>query len=80
MSMEDIYIQNGSLDSYTGRAEILTIPEGVHTIGEGALKGCASLKKVILPLSLRRILGGAFMGCRRREEVEIPAGLCEVGE
>ena len=77
--MEDIYIQNGSLDSYTGRAEILTIPEGVHTIGEGALKGCASLKKVILPLSLRRILGGAFKGCRRLEEVEIPAGVCEVG-
>lgn len=64
MRKESIQIQDGILISYTGREEALTIPEGVHTIGEGALKGCASLKKVILPQSLRRILGGAFKGCK----------------
>lgn len=77
--MENMHMQNGTLISYTGRDEILAIPEGVHTIGEGALKGCASLKKVILPRSLRRILGGAFKGCRKLEEVEIPAGVREIG-
>ena len=77
--MEEIHIQDGTLVSYTGREEILAVPEGVHTIGEGALKGCASLKKVILPQSLRRILGGAFKGCRKLENVEIPPGLCEIG-
>lgn len=77
--MENMQIQNGTLISYTGRDEFLAIPEGVHTIGEGALKGCASLKKVILPQSLCRILGGAFKGCRKLEEVEIPAGVREIG-
>lgn len=79
MRTEGIQIQNGILISYTGREEALTIPEGVHTIGEGALKGCASLKKVILPQSLRRILGGAFKGCRKLEAVEIPPAVCEIG-
>jgi len=75
----DLHIQNGTLDSYTGRDETLAIPEGVHTIGEGALKGCSSLRKVILPQSLRRILSGAFKGCRKLEEVEIPEGVYEIG-
>ena len=79
MTMEDMHIQNGTLELYTGREEILIIPEGIHTIGEGALKGCSSLKKVILPGSLRRILGGAFKGCRKLEEVEIPEGVNEIG-
>ena len=79
MRKESIQIQDGILISYTGREEALTIPEGVHTIGEGALKGCASLKKVILPQSLRRILGGAFKGCRKLEAVEIPPAVCEIG-
>ena len=38
-------IKNGILERYTGREEVIEIPEGVHTIGEGALKGCVSLKK-----------------------------------
>ena len=79
MNEMELHIQNGILDSYTGRDEILTIPEGVHTIGEGALKGCASLKKVILPESLRSIRPGAFKGCRKLKEVEIPEGVCEIG-
>lgn len=79
MNEVELHIQNGTLDLYTGRDEILAIPEGVHTIGEGALKGCASLKKVILPESLRRICAGAFKGCRKLEEVEIPEGVCEIG-
>ena len=35
-------IENGILKRYTGRDEIIEIPEGIHTIGEGALKGCVS--------------------------------------
>lgn len=79
MTMENMQIQNGILISYTGREETLAVPEGVHTIGEGALKGCASLKKVLLPPGLRRILGRAFKGCRKLKEVEIPAEVREIG-
>lgn len=38
-------IENGILKRYIGREEVIAIPEGIHTVGEGALKGCVSLKK-----------------------------------
>lgn len=76
----DFQIENGILKAYTGREEFIVVPERVHTIGEGALKGCVSLKKVVLPSGLRRILSGAFKGCRRLKEVEIPAGVSYVGD
>ena len=39
----DYQIENGILKRYTGREETIEIPEGIHTIGEGALKGCVFL-------------------------------------
>ena len=48
-------IENGILERYTGRDEVIEIPEGIHTIGVGALKGCVSLKKVLLPHGLNYI-------------------------
>lgn len=76
----DFCIENGILKAYTGREEFIVVPEQVHTIGEGALKGCVSLKKVVLPSGLRRILSGAFKGCRQLKEIEIPAGVSYVGD
>jgi len=76
---EYFQIKDGVLEAYTGREELLWVPEGVHTIGEGAFKGCVSLKKVVLPVGLERILAGAFKGCRKLEEVEIPEGVSYIG-
>lgn len=78
--MEDYYhIREGVLERYTGREQHAVIPEGVHTIGAGALKGCVSLRKVTLPKGLERIGDGAFKGCRNLEEVEIPKGVSLLG-
>ncbi len=78
--MGDFYrIEDGGLKEYTGREEVIRIPDGIHTIGEGALKGCVSLKRAVLPPGLRRIMGGAFKGCRKLEEVEIPEGVSYIG-
>ena len=60
-------IENGILERYTGRDEVIEIPEGIHTIGVGALKGCVSLKKVLLPHGLNYISPDAFKGCRKLE-------------
>ena len=60
--MEKYRIKDGILEAYTGREEVITVPEGVHTIGEGALKGCVSLRKVVLPSGLQTIMGDAFKG------------------
>jgi len=75
----DYQIEDGVLIRYTGRKEEIQIPVGIHTIGEGAFKGCVSLKKVVLPHGLNRILGDAFKGCRKLEEVVIPDGVSYIG-
>lgn len=72
-------IENGVLIRYTGREEALQVPEGIHTVGEGAFKGCVSLKKVVLPRGLGCIMGDAFKGCRKLEEVVIPDGVTCIG-
>lgn len=72
-------IENGVLKRYTGREETIEIPEGIHTIGESALKGCVSLKKAVLPSGLRCIMADAFKGCRKLEEVVIPDGVTYIG-
>ncbi len=77
--MEKYRIKDGILEAYTGREEVITVPEGVHTIGEGALKGCVSLRKVVLPSGLQTIMGDAFKGCRKLEEAEIPEGVRYIG-
>lgn len=73
-------IRDGVLESYGEKKEWAAIPEGVHTIGEGAFKGCVSLKKVELPHTLCYILPNAFKGCRKLEEVRIPEGVKMVGD
>ena len=72
-------IEDGILKLYTGREEVVWLPEGIHTVGEGAFKGCVSLKKVVLPIGLKRIMGDAFKGCRKLEEVIIPDGVSYIG-
>lgn len=38
-------VEDGVLICYTGREDAAAVPENVHTIGEGAFKGCVSLKE-----------------------------------
>ena len=78
--MQEFYqIQDGVLIRYMGREEETVVPAGIHTVGEGAFKGCVSLKKVVLPSGLQCIMGDAFKGCRRLEEVVIPDGVTYIG-
>lgn len=77
--MDKLQIQEGVLVAYTGREEIIRVPEGVHTIGEGAFKACVSLRQVELPKSLKYIEAYAFKGCRLLEQVEIPPMVSKIG-
>ncbi len=78
--MQEFYeIANGVLIRYTGREEELEVPEGICTVGEGAFKGCVSLRKVVLPVGVQCIMGDAFKGCRRLEEIVFPDGLTYIG-
>ena len=65
MAQDQFEIEEGVLIKYLGTDPEIRIPEGIHTIGEGALKGMASLQKVMLPSSLKQIDNSAFKGCRQ---------------
>ena len=55
--------------------EYLEIPEGVLAIEEEAFQKNNSLKRVILPKSLKRIGRFAFDACSELEEISIPEGV-----
>jgi len=62
-----------------GDLEEVTIGEGVTEIGEGAFCLCKSLRKVILPPTLKKISPRSFEGCYSLREIELPASLEEIG-
>ena len=81
MTMQEQFeIHNGVLVTYKDAAPEVTVPEGVHTIADGAFKGMAWLLKVSLPSSLQKIGAEAFKGCRQLAEINFPEGLTEIGE
>jgi len=77
---ETFQVEDGILMAYTGAETEIQIPEGIHTIGEGAFKGMAWILKVKLPATLKRIGAAAFKGCRQLHEIRFPEGLSEIGE
>ncbi len=76
----DFHTDHDTLLSYQGRAESITVPEGIRVIGPGAFKACVSLKKISLPQSLGAIMAGAFKGCRKLEDIQIPPGVSFIGD
>ncbi|MCI8577163.1 MAG: leucine-rich repeat domain-containing protein [Lachnospiraceae bacterium] len=77
---QDFHIEQGVLTAYTGRDECVTVPDWVHTIGEGAFKACVSLKRVVLPDHLHHIQASAFKGCRKLRDIQIPAEVSTIGD
>ncbi len=73
-------IEDGVLIAYLGEKPEVQIPEGVHTIGDGAFKGMSWLLSVNLPVTLKKIGAMAFKGCRRIAKLSFPDGLQEIGE
>lgn len=80
MVPDEFCIEDGILKEYRGAAPHVQVPDGVHTIGDGAFKGMAWLLSVELPKSLKRIGATAFKGCRQLKDISFPEGLEEIGE
>lgn len=67
-----------------GIPEHVSVPNGVTGIGYGffgynAFRGCASLKSVVLPGTVRGICDNAFTDCTSLESVMIPASVKKIG-
>ena len=75
-----LVIEDGILKSYDGVDQEVVVPEGVHTIGDGAFKGMTGLLEVRLPSGVKKIGDTAFKGCRQLQKVNFPDGLLEIGE
>ncbi len=78
--MSGLIIENGILIACTSRDTNITVPDGVHTIGENAFKGCVSLEEVFLPDFVTHIMQQAFKGCRKLRSINFPDSLIHIGD
>lgn len=81
MLIDRFDIEDGVLKAYDAGTETdIRIPEGVHTIGEGAFKGMSWILNVEFPSTLKRVGDSAFKGCRQLKKLVFPEGFLEVGD
>ena len=69
---------DGVLLRYNGEKKDITLPEGLHTVGEQAFD-CTSVRSVIIPEGYKTVEDAAFLGCSSLNYVEFPASLKKIG-
>lgn len=74
-----IIMENMAME-YFGDAEVVTIPEGTHTLRDGLFMNRTNLKTVHIPASVKHIGAGVFANCTALENVHLPASLITLGE
>lgn len=57
----------------------VTISEGIENLGKYALSFCGKLTNVVIPNSVKEILGGVFRGCDGLETVTIGESVASIG-
>lgn len=77
-STSDFVIKNGVLTEYKGTSEIVTIPDGVTSIGESVFY-YKPIKQVIFPKNLKSIGSNAFMRSDLTS-VDIPEGVTTIAD
>ena len=71
------FIINGiTWEGYEGTDKELIVPDGVEKVGGSALgRHRLNVTSIILPDSVREIVGGTFAGSRKLKEITIPEGV-----
>lgn len=70
--MDDFFVDDGVLKEYTGKEEIIYIPEDVFVIGHNAFSCCTSLKSITIPSTVTLLGEEAFSNCNKLKEVYLP--------
>lgn len=78
-ALGELAIVNGTLLRYRGTGKEVTVPEGVHTIGDSSFAESKTLKSVVLPNSVREIQPSAFEKCKALVSVTFSEGLKSIG-
>ncbi len=65
-------------DAFKDRIRRVTIRDGITEIGDEFFRGCAGLKEVHLPKTLKKIGARAFKGCEALKQIRLPFA-CELG-
>ena len=77
--LQGFKIKDGVLESYTGSAKDIVIPNSVTHIGSSAFDGSAELRSVLVPGTVKRIGDRAFAECRNLESVVLQEGIEAIG-
>ena len=72
---ERFIIKDGVLVKCNDTSEVITVPEGVHTIGEKVFEKFHFVKEIILPDGLEVIGSKAFAKCEALEKINIPSSV-----
>ncbi len=75
----DFVIDGVTLEKYKGNSEVVTIPEGIEIIDRIAFYGNTSIKKIIMPDTVKSIKNGAMECCKNLEEVIFSKNLSSIG-
>lgn len=68
-----LHIENGVLLRYEpDGSPTVTVPEGVHTIGEKAFCSCKQVFRITLPRSIRVLGDWAFLACSNLSQLTLP--------
>ena len=80
------YMENGTIDEdgvltkYSGKDEVVIIPDGVTSIGRYVFEGCTNLVGVVIPNSVTSIEDRAFYKCTSLTNVVIPDSVTSIGD
>ena len=75
----DFTIEDNVLVKYSGYSDVVVIPDGVTSIGDGAFEGSVLLTSVTIPDSVTSIGDHAFASCSSLSSIIIPDSVTHLG-
>ena len=66
------------LISYTGTASVVSVPDGIKTVGTDAFAGNQSVESVSFPASVEVVENGAFRDCTNLDSVYFSSGISTI--